>query len=48
MLDAWHRQVTAAVDADRSVWDAFSVAVSAAVAQRHDALPRIIEHAMGR
>jgi len=46
MLGAWRRQVEAAVEADRSSWDAFTVAVTAAVAQRHEALPKIIDHAM--
>lgn len=46
MLGAWRRQVEAAVEAGRPTWDAFTVAVTAAVAQRHDALPAIIDHAM--
>ena len=46
MLGAWRAQVEAAVDADRPGWDEFTVAVTAAVAQRHEALPRIIDHAM--
>ncbi len=46
MLGAWHQQVAAAVDADRPRWDEFTVAVTAAVAQRHEALPKIIDRAM--
>ncbi len=39
-------EVEAAVEADRPRWDAFTVAVTAAIAQRHEALPEIIDHAM--
>jgi len=46
MLGSWRRRAEAAVEADRPRWDAFTAAVSAAVVQRHEALPKIIDHAM--
>ncbi|MGZ7013167.1 MAG: metallophosphoesterase [Acidimicrobiales bacterium] len=46
MLQDWRGRVQAAVDADRPRWDAFTAAAAAAVAQRHAALPRIVDHAM--
>jgi UDP-2,3-diacylglucosamine pyrophosphatase LpxH len=46
MLGAWRRQVEDAVGAGRPGWAAFTAAVGAAVTQRHQALPKIIEHAM--